>query len=72
MSGIFVVQNLEDFAGDFLGKFFWALFPHKNEEKNPARKSATKSGGSKKKNLHKIRSAKSTLMPRITGVHLVL
>ena len=28
LSGIFVVQNLEDFIGDFPGGFFWALFPH--------------------------------------------
>ena len=44
---IFVVLNLEDFPGDFPGGFFWALFPTKMRRKNPARKSAKKSGGSK-------------------------
>ena len=44
---IFVVQILEDFAGDFPGGFFWALFPTKMRRKNPARKSAKESGGSK-------------------------
>ena len=38
---------MEDFAGDFPGGFFWALFPTKLRRKNPARKSAKKSGGSK-------------------------
>ena len=33
VSGNLVVQILEDFAGDFPGGFFWALFFHKNEEK---------------------------------------
>ena len=47
LSGIFVVLNLEDFAGDFPGGFFWALFPTKMRRKNPATKSAKKSGGSK-------------------------
>ena len=47
VSGIFVVQNLEDFAGDLPGGFFWALFPTKMRRKNPATKSAKKSGGSK-------------------------
>ena len=44
---IFVVQILEDFLGDFPGGFFWALFPTKTRRKNPARKSARKSGGPK-------------------------
>ena len=46
---IFVVLILEDFPGDFPGGFFWALFPTKMRRKNPARKSAKKSGGSKLK-----------------------
>ena len=46
---IFVVQILENFPGDFPGGFFWALFPTKMRRKNPARKSAKKSGGPKKK-----------------------
>ena len=40
---------MEDFPGDFPGGFFWALFPTKMRRKNPARKSAKKSGGPKKK-----------------------
>ena len=47
VSGIFVLSILEDFPGDFLGGFFWPLFPTKMRRKNPARKSAKKSGGSK-------------------------
>ena len=43
----FCCINLEDFPGDFPGGFFWALFPTKMRRKNPARKSAKKSGGSK-------------------------
>ena len=47
-SAIFVVSILEDFAGDFPGGFFWALFPTKLKRENPATKSAKKkSGGSK-------------------------
>ena len=42
VSGIFAVQILEDFAGDFPGRFFWALFFHKNEEKKSATRSAKK------------------------------
>ena len=42
-SGIFVVQVLEDFAGDFPGGFLWALFPHKNEEKKSGHKIREKS-----------------------------
>ena len=38
MSRIFVVLILEDFAWDFLGGFFWALFSHKNEEKTSGEK----------------------------------
>ena len=49
VSGIFVVQILEDFAGDFPGGFFWALFPTKMRRKNPATESAKKSGGPKQK-----------------------
>ena len=41
------INVLEDFPGDFPGGFFWALFPTKMRRKNPARKSAKKSGGSK-------------------------
>ena len=52
VSGIFVVKNLEDFAGDFPGEFFWALFPTKMRRKNLATKSAKKSGGPKIK-IHK-------------------
>ena len=33
--------------GIFLAKFFWALFPTKMRRKNPATKSAKKSGGLK-------------------------
>ena len=44
---IFVVLILEDFPGDFPGGFFWALSPTKMRRKNPTRKSAKKSGGSK-------------------------
>ena len=44
---IVVVKILEDFPGDFPGGFFWALFPIKIRRKNPARKSAKESGGSK-------------------------
>ena len=44
---IFAVYNLEDFAGDFPGGFFWALFPTEMRRKNPATKSAKKSGGPK-------------------------
>ena len=33
--GDFVVQILEDFAGDFPGGLFWALFPTKMRRKNP-------------------------------------
>ena len=47
VSGIFVVKILEDFAGDLPGGFFWALFPTKMRRKNPATKSAKKSGSSK-------------------------
>ena len=43
----FVVYILEDFAGDFPGGFFWALFPTKMRRENAARKSAKRSGGSK-------------------------
>ena len=43
----FCCINFEDFAGDFPGGFFWALFPTKMRRTNPARKSAKKSGGSK-------------------------
>ena len=39
--------NLEDFAGDFPGGFFWTLFPTKMRRKNPATESAKKSGGPK-------------------------
>ena len=42
-----LLSILEDFAGDFPGGFFWALLPTKMRRKNPARKSAIKSGGSK-------------------------
>ena len=35
------------FPGIFLEVFFWALFPTKMRRKNPVRKSAKKSGGSK-------------------------
>ena len=45
----FVVQILEDFLGDFPGGFFWALFLTKMRRKNPASKSAKKSGGPKQK-----------------------
>ena len=38
---------MEDFPGDFPGGFFWALFPTKMRRKNPTRKSAKESGGSK-------------------------
>ena len=41
------IYILEDFPGDFPGGFFWALFPTKMRRKNPARKSAKKSGGPK-------------------------
>ena len=58
VSGIFVVQILEDFAGDFPGGFSWALFPTKMQRKNPATKSAKKSGGLNK-NPRKFRSAKT-------------
>ena len=58
VSGIFVVQFLEDFAGDFPGGFFWH-FSHKNEEKNPATKSAKKSGGSK------IKIREKSILPKI-------
>ena len=47
VSEIFVVYILEDFAGDFRGGFFSALFPTKMRRKNPATKSAKKSGGPK-------------------------
>ena len=39
--------------------WFWALFPTKLRRKNPATKSAKKSGGRKIKNPRKIRSAKT-------------
>ena len=50
VAGDFVVYILEDFAGDFPGGFFWALFSHKKKKtrKNPATKSAKTSGGSKR------------------------
>ena len=38
-----VVENLEDFAGDFPGGFFWALFRTNMRRTNPAKQS----GGSK-------------------------
>ena len=41
------MQILEDFPWDFPGGFFWVLFPTKMRRKNPARKSAKKSGGPK-------------------------
>ena len=59
VSGIFVVQILEDFAGDFPGGFFWALFPHKNEEKKSGDKIREKIRRPKNKNPQKIRSAKN-------------
>ena len=40
---------MEDFPGDVPSEFFWALFPTEMRRKNPARKSAKKSGGSKRK-----------------------
>ena len=58
VSGIFVVQILEDFAGDFIGGFFWALFPTKMRRKNPATKSAKISGGPK------IKIREKSVLPR--------
>ena len=57
VSGIFVVYILEDFAGDFSGGFFWALFPTKMRRKNPATKSAK--NRTPKIKIRKIRSAKN-------------
>ena len=44
--------------GDFPGGFFWALFPHKNEEKKSGEKIREKIRWPKNKNPRKIRSAK--------------
>ena len=48
VSGIFAVEILEDFAGDFPGGLFWAHFPTKMRRKKPATESAKKSGGEEK------------------------
>ena len=57
VSGIFVVLILEDFAGDFPGGFFWALFSHKNEEKKSGDKIREKIRRLKNKHPREIRSA---------------
>ena len=36
--GLFVVYILEDFAGDFPGGVFWALFPTMMRRQNPRKK----------------------------------
>ena len=58
VSGIFVVQILEDFAGDFLQDFS-GHFPHKNEEKKSSDKICEKIQQSKSKNPRKICPAKN-------------
>ena len=45
--GDFCCINFGRFCRDFPGGFFWALFPTKMRRKNPATKSAKKSGGPK-------------------------
>ena len=46
--GVFVVHILEDFAGDFPGGFFWAIFPtQKRGEKIRRQKPRKKTGGPK-------------------------
>ena len=37
-----VAMLLEDFAGDSPGGFVWALFAHKNDEKDEKRKGSSK------------------------------
>ena len=50
----FCCINLEDFAGDSLGGFFWAIFPQKWGQNNLATKFSTKKiSGSSKKNQQK-------------------
>ena len=57
--GGFLLSHVEDFAWDFPGGFFCALFRTKMRKINPATKSAKTSGGSKAKIREKIRSAKN-------------
>ena len=45
--GDFCCAKLGGFCRGFSWRIFLGTFPHKNEEKNPATKSMTKSGGSK-------------------------
>ena len=45
----FCCINFGGFSRGFSWRIFLGTFSHKNEEKNPARKSAKKSGGSKRK-----------------------
>ena len=47
VGGFLLYKCWRIFLGIFLEDFFWALFPTKMRRKNPARKSAKKSGGSK-------------------------
>ena len=47
VGGFLLYIQIVEFPGDFPGGFFRALFPTKMRRKNPARKSAKKSGGSK-------------------------
>ena len=57
VSEIFVVSMLEDFAGDFPGGFFWALFLTEMRRKYAARKKKEKPAAKQK--IAKIRSAKN-------------
>ena len=65
VSGIFVAYFFGGFCRDFRGGFFWALLPTKIRGKNPASKSAEKSGGPK------IKIREKSVLPKKTDPKII-